>query len=98
MEEKQKHPSWMYRKGEERLFDDISGVPKDEGWVDSPAKVGGEGGEPATWPPTEEALAAMDTRALGELLKARGGDPKTVKTADERLAAIRELIAKEPAK
>lgn len=39
-----KHPCWQYRRGEDggvesRLFADISEVPKNQGWTDSPAAI-----------------------------------------------------------
>ena len=45
---------WMYRDGESHCFDNAKSVPKNEGWVDSPAKV-----EPAQTGPSLDELKAQ---------------------------------------
>lgn len=47
-----KHPCWRFRRGEggveSRLFADIGDVPKNQGWVDSPAAIEADKPRPAS--------------------------------------------------
>lgn len=39
-------PVWMYRKGEAKIFASPEEIPANEGWVDSPALIGGDDVKP----------------------------------------------------
>lgn len=51
----------------------------------------------ATWPPSDEQIANMKFDDMGELLKTKDVDPVPLKSKEQRVAAIRDLIKAEAA-